>query len=55
MSMGLQPTERFSHGLRLDANELGKLGLRHGALGVEDLNGNNPGVGKTNSAEFFVP
>jgi len=55
VSVGFQPAERLAHRLRLDADILGQLRLSHWALGCENLDGNDTGVGQSDSAEFFVP
>jgi peroxiredoxin Q/BCP len=55
MAVGLQPAQGLAHSLGLDPHVLGQLRLSHRALHVEDFDGNNAGVGETDSAEFFIP
>lgn len=51
----LEPAERFTHGLRLDSYQLGKLRLRHGAVEGQHFHGNDPGVRQSDSTQFFIP
>jgi hypothetical protein len=53
--MRFQPAESFAHRLRLDADVLGQLCLSHRALGCQNLDCDNTGMGQSDSAEFFVP
>ena len=51
----LEPAERLSHGLGLDAHQLSKLRLSHGAIKGEYFHGDDPGVRQSDGTQFFIP
>ena len=55
VSVGFQPGERLSHGLRLDPDDAGKACLGHGTLGLQYVKGNNPCVRYADGSQTLIP
>jgi hypothetical protein len=55
VAVDLEPAECFSHGLGLDADQLGQLGLRHGSVKGKYLHGDHSGMGEPDGSQLLVP